>query len=282
MLVELAVGDAYGAGFEFRNALYIRAFNNLKRHRRAALTIGKPGRYTDDTQMTIAVVEAMLTGEPFTPELLADHFVVAFKRDPRNGYAPRFARFLRSVDTGAEFLERIRPTSDRSGAAMRAGPIGLLDSVDVVLERAKIQAKVTHDTEAGVRSAQAAALMVHHFAKLDGLPGELSSFVGQHVPGDWARPWTGRVSMAGLECVRAAITSVAETDSLSQLLQRCVSYGGDVDTVAAIALAAASWSAAHDRDLPEQLVAGLENGTYGRDYLGRLDDQLQARLARSA
>jgi hypothetical protein len=44
VLVELAVGDAYGAGFEFRNPLYVRAFNNLNRHRRAALTIGKPGR----------------------------------------------------------------------------------------------------------------------------------------------------------------------------------------------------------------------------------------------
>jgi ADP-ribosylglycohydrolase len=231
--------------------------------------------------MTIAVVEAMLTGEPFTPELLADHFVAAFKRDPRTGYAPRFYRFLRSVETGTEFLERIRPTSDRSGAAMRAGPIGLLDSVDAVLEGAEIQAKVTHDTVAGVRSAQAAALMVHHFARREGAPDHLSSFVDEHVEGDWTRPWKGRVSMAGMECVSAAMTAVATTDSLSRLLHRCVSYGGDVDTVATIALAAASWSTAHDRDLPEPLVAGLENGTYGRTYLAHLDAELQTRLMRS-
>jgi len=85
MLVELAVGDAYGAGFEFRNPLYVRAFNKLDRHRRPALTIAKPGRYTDDTQMTIAVTEALLSGEPWSPALVAAHFVEAFKRDPRGG-----------------------------------------------------------------------------------------------------------------------------------------------------------------------------------------------------
>jgi ADP-ribosyl-[dinitrogen reductase] hydrolase len=282
VLVELAVGDAYGAGFEFRNPQYVRAFNNLRRHRRPALTIGKSGRYTDDTQMTIAVAEAMLTGRRFTPELLADHFVKTFKRDPRTGYAPRFYRFLRSVEDGAEFLERIHPTSDRSGAAMRAGPIGLLDSVDAVLEAAEIQAKVTHDTAAGVSSAQAAALMVHHFARCDGSRDELRSFVDDHVEGVWTQPWKGRVTMSGIECVRAAMTAVVTTTTLSELLQRCVSYGGDVDTVATIALAAASCSRAHDADLPERLVAGLENGTFGRDFLSRLDGQLQAFVARDA
>lgn len=278
MLVEIAVGDAYGAGFEFRNPVSVRALNNLTKYRRPALSIGKSGRYTDDTQMTIAVTEAMLTGQSLTAELLADHFVEAFKRDPRSGYAPRFYRFLRSVDSGAEFLDRIRPTSDRSGAAMRAGPIGLLDDVGTVLEYAEIQARVTHDTDAGVRSAQAAALMVHHFARRQGSPGELTAFVSTHVEGDWTRPWKGRVSMAGIQCVTAAMSAVATTTSLSELLRRCVSFGGDVDTVATIALAAASWSFSHEQDLPEHLIVGLEDGPYGREFLTRLEVELLTHL----
>jgi ADP-ribosyl-[dinitrogen reductase] hydrolase len=278
MLVEIAVGDAYGAGFEFRNPVSVRALNNLNKYRRPALSIGKSGRYTDDTQMTIAVTEAMLTGQSLTPELLADHFVEVFKRDPRTGYAPRFYRFLRSVDSGAEFLERIRPTSDRSGAAMRAGPIGLLDSAEAVLECAEIQARITHDTDAGVRSAQAAALMVHHFARRQGSPEELTAFVSAQVDGDWNRPWKGRVSMAGIQCVKAAMSAVASTTSLSGLLHRCVSFGGDVDTVAAIALAAASWSPSHEQDLPEQLLDDLEDGPYGRQFLGCLDADLREHL----
>jgi len=50
--------------------------------------------------------------------------------------------------------------------------------------------------------------------------------------------------------------------------------GGDVDTVATIALAAASWSVDYAQDLPVALVEGLENGAFGRTYLKDLDRQL--------
>jgi ADP-ribosyl-[dinitrogen reductase] hydrolase len=279
MLVELAVGDAYGAGFEFRNSLYVRVFNRLDRHRRPALSVARPGRYTDDTQMTIAVTEALLSGEPWSPRLLAHHFVDSFRRNPRGGYAPRFGRFLRGVNDGEEFLAGIRPTSDRSGAAMRAGPIGVLAEVDEVLERSAVQARVTHDTPGGVSSAQAAALMVHLFAYRLGPPDELAGFVAGHVAGEWDQPWKGRVSMNGVACVRAAISAVSTRRSLAELLGACVAYGGDVDTVATIALAAASWSVDDRADLPAVLTDGLEDGTYGRSYLEGLDRQLVARVS---
>jgi ADP-ribosylglycohydrolase len=280
MLVELAVGDAYGAGFEFRNLVYVRIFNRLDRHRRPAWTLGKPGCYTDDTQMTIAVAEALLSGEPWSPQLVASHFIETFKRDPRGGYAPRFGRFLRSVDDVHEFLARIRPDSDRSGAAMRAGPLGVLANVDDVMERAAVQARVTHDTPGGVTSAQAAALMAHYFAHRVGATDGLAEFVSDHVPGDWARPWRGRVSMSGVDCVRAALTAVSTYRSLADLLRGCVAYGGDVDTVATIALAAASWSVDYTHDLPAVLIDGLEAGTYGRALLEDLDRQLAALVNR--
>lgn len=44
----------------------------------------------------------------------------------------------------------------------------------------------------------------------------------------------------------------------------------------AIALAAASCSVEVVQDLPTHLIDGLENGTYGRDYLRQLDRQLMS------
>jgi ADP-ribosylglycohydrolase len=79
--------------------------------------------------------------------------------------------------------------------------------------------------------------------------------------------------------VRAAITAVQRNDSLAALLQDCIAFTGDVDTVATIALAAASCSSEYQHDLPERLLADLENGPYGRDYLADLDRRLLA-LAR--
>ena len=63
-------------------------------------------------------------------------------------------------------------------------------------------------------------------------------------------------------------------DSMSKLLQACIAFSGDVDTVATIALAAGSCSREIAQDLPENLVQGLENQSYGRDYIRELDRQL--------
>ena len=52
-------------------------------------------------------------------------------------------------------------------------------------------------------------------------------------------------------------------------------FGGDVDTTAAIAMSAASCSSEIKQDLPANLINGLENGQYGRDYLIELDRRLR-------
>ena len=54
----------------------------------------------------------------------------------------------------------------------------------------------------------------------------------------------------------------------------CVNFGGDVDTVATIALAAASCCSDYTRDIPQVLVDELENGKYGRNYIMELDAKL--------
>ena len=128
MLLEIAVGDALGAGYEFNDAA-------IEQHRADLLhgyvqhakhTGIRPGMYTDDTQMSIGTAEAIISGDPWTPETLVRHWLAAFRRDTRDGYARGFQAFLESHDTVEGFLADIRPDSDRAGAAMRAGPIGLV------------------------------------------------------------------------------------------------------------------------------------------------------------
>lgn len=64
------------------------------------------------------------------------------------------------------------------------------------------------------------------------------------------------------------------SDSMRELLMRCIAYTGDVDTVAAIALAAGSCCKTIKQDLLEHLYTALEHGAYGHGFLGRLDDAL--------
>src|SRR5262245_46667436 len=163
VMIELAIGDAYGGGFEYAPAAFVAEHNTVEGYLQHPIHSGiTPGCYTDDTQMTLAVAEALADGVEWTPLNLADRFVDVFRRDERVGYASGFQAFLRSVTSGREFLDRIRPDSDKSGAAMRVAPVGLLASVDEVRHHAALQARITHDTPGGVASAEAAALAVHY------------------------------------------------------------------------------------------------------------------------
>lgn len=281
MLLELAVGDAYGAGFEYANEWGER-FNDLsayvKHPRHSAI---KPGMYTDDTQMTLAIAELIVSGEEWTPLNLASKFVDVFKRDPREGYASSFYNFLKKVKDGHQFLAEIRPDSEKSGAAMRAAPIGIFPTIEAVIEKCTVQAAVTHNTSLGIAAACASALAAHYFIYNLGTKRDLGSFLEKHVGGHlWSKEYVGKVKSKGWMSVAAAVTALRRNDRLSDLLRDCIAFKGDVDTVAAIALGAASNSREYKKDLPAILVDTLENGAYGRDYIAALDLKLMALVKR--
>ncbi|HEY3255968.1 MAG TPA: ADP-ribosylglycohydrolase family protein [Polyangiaceae bacterium] len=274
MLVELAIGDAYAAAFEFVDHALTRdhQLGDYARHPRHE---GEPGHYTDDTQMSIAVAELIVSSAPFTRENLADCFVQAFQRDRRTGYARGFYEFLTGVKDGADFLARIRPNSDKNGGAMRAVPLGVFARVEDVVEKSALQARLTHDTTEGTTAAVAVSLMAHFFLYGLGARQELPAFLASYSPGPpWAEPWSGHVDAKGYSAARAALRIVLDQDRLSAMLDQAVRFGGDTDTVAAIALGVGSCCREIHNDLPQRLLLGLEAGTYGREFLRDLDRQL--------
>ena len=278
MLLQLAIGDAYGFCFEWATPTFVAKNNNGKQY--GPHTGNKPatGVYSDDTQMTLGLAEFLLSGQPCTPLNLTRHFLDAFKRDPRDGYARRFHTLLTEVATPEEFLARIVPMSNRAGGAMRASPCGLLPSAEEVRDMAMWQASLTHATKAGMDSAAAAALMVWA-CRQECDPMGVAYFLNDMVPGyDWHEPWEGPVGNLGVEAVQAAITALATSDSLSEILVNSVAFTGDVDTVAAISMAAASFLPASrmKADIHSNLYRGLETGPYGWSYLKKLDAALLA------
>src|SRR5262249_25644215 len=157
-------------------------------------------------------------GERWTAENLAERFVEVFWRDPREGYARRFYEFLKTVRSGEEFLASVLPTSDKSGAAMRASPLGVLPTIGEVVEKGAGQAKVTHDTPEGISAGLAAALMTHSFLYNLGPKQQLPMFLQSQVEGQWISPWFGKVEGKGWMSVRAAITAVVRNARLTDLL----------------------------------------------------------------
>ncbi|MEH2278905.1 MAG: ADP-ribosylglycohydrolase family protein [Nostoc sp.] len=158
---------------------------------------------------------------------------------------------------------------------MRPAPISIYPTAEKVIQATTIQAAITQNTPDGINAAVAAALMSHYFIYRLGAKRKLGQFLEGYVSG-WSKPWEGKVKSKGWMSVRAAITAVMRNGTMSELLQDCIAFTGDVDTVAAIALAAGSCSEEIRQDIPNHLVTALENGAYGRDYLIGLDKQLMS------
>ena len=273
MLVSQAIGDAYGAAFENTPVKDVRPLNDLTYRKHPKWNLGE-GRYTDDTQMTMGFTEFLLSGQTMTMDNLANHFVKVYNRDPRPGYMPGFQKILGQMKSGHDFLSTILPFSKRSGGAMRACPAGLVSNRYEAIDLAMFQASLTHATKQGMDAAAASALLV--WLCLDGCPqNKLGAVIKNEIPGyPWDEVWKWRVKTDGIPVVRAAIMTVSNFDSLRKILRVCIAYSGDTDTVAAVAMAAASMHPHIHQDLPENLYDGLENGPYGRDYLEVLDWRL--------
>ena len=329
MLIELAVGDAYGACFECVKGMeHIEENNNLEYvlHPRNRGVKGNydpvpMARYTDDTQMSIASVEMMMDNprffvrekqsweedEPFMKKhlermfskevnlLFADKFVEVFKRNKRKGYTVYLLNVLMNSEDGKGLISRIHGNSSKSGGFMRAAPFGFYENLSDVIRAADLQARVTHDSWIGRNSAIGAAMMTHYFWHRLGPKHELCGWMRDehfadtlHSPhpfeanGEWVECWRPgrRVGVHGWDCLEAAIYAIESHDDMAGILKECVSYGGDVDTVAAVAMAAASCSEEIEQNLPSLLVQNLENNAYGRDWLIDLDNRFKAMYPR--
>jgi ADP-ribosylglycohydrolase len=200
-IVGLAIGDALGYPHEFRSVAQVRReigpdgvtdFLRLKdpRFSRPFIvgTDHPPGTFTDDTQMSIAVAEALVASGRKTRAVLFDdmsrRFVDWFFSDD-NDRSPGAA-----TGTACEALRdgvhwRVSGVRDSKGcgANMRVAPIGLyFDDLDVVADVARACARITHGHPCGVEGAAAAALCVAF--SLRGLsPPEIHAEVWPHIVG---------------------------------------------------------------------------------------------------
>lgn len=280
MLLECAVGDAYGAGFEFagKNLTSNNLLSYAQHPRRPKNHIG---RYTDDTQMSIGIAEHMLEEDRWTTGYLAKRFLDTYWRDKRSGYSPGFRAIMDKVTNVTDFLTTIKPTSTKSGSAMRVAPIGLYKNISSVIFNAAQQAKVTHNTVEGIDSAIAVAVATHYMYYGLGPKKNFYNFVITIHDSPINPYFKGMIDISGYDCVSAAFTAIENNNNLADVLKTVVDFSGDVDTAGAIAMSIASCSQEIEQNLPENLITTLENGPYGRDYIIELDKKLMAKFPRT-
>ncbi len=184
-------------------------------------------RFTDDTVLTVAVADAILTGRPY------EQSVREFgRRYPRAGYGKRFNGWLHS--------DHPQPyNSWGNGSAMRVSPVGFaFNTEDEVLDEAEKTASISHNHPEGVKGAQATALAVF-FARMGRTKEEIREQISQrfgyniHRTVDDIRPtYSFDVSCQGT--VPEAIIAFLDSTSYEDAVRNAISLGGDSDTLACI------------------------------------------------
>lgn len=296
MLVRIAMADAYGMGAEYlkkEDDLILQEVMKFERYVAHPRHSSGAGKYTDDTEMSIANIFVILAKEYPTKRDFADAYVKEFNFGGRRlGYSKGFQVLLEKVKTGSELLEVLHPDSDKNGAAMRAVPFGVYPNISKVLQVATISASVTHDTDIGRFGSRAVAL-ASHFSLYKDLPfSELRDYLFWNLyhedrqfssilfdAWDGSPVVGGSRGSVGLTTISAVLELLEEENSLMDMLKKAVSWGGDVDSVAAIAWGIAS-ARFQNEELPDFLTHQLEFGSSktGHERLLNLGTELMNRV----
>jgi ADP-ribosylglycohydrolase len=122
-------------------------------------------RYSDDTEMALAIVEILENHGGVDREKLARSFARQYEADPYRGYGLSVRRVLERIAGGDPWQVSSRSVYDGNGSmgnggAMRVAPLGayFADDLDELVRQAAASAEVTHAHPEGQAGAIAVAV----------------------------------------------------------------------------------------------------------------------------
>jgi ADP-ribosylglycohydrolase len=185
-------------------------------------------RFTDDTVLTVAVAECLLTGCSYV-----DRFHEYTRAYPGRCYGVGFWHW---VNSGS----RVPYNSWGNGSAMRVSPVGFaFEALEEVLEEARASAEVTHSHPEGIRGAQATAAAVF-LARQGESKQAIRTAIQKKFGYDLSRTapqirQTYKFNESCQETVPQAITAFLASEDYEDAVRLAISFGGDADTLACIA-----------------------------------------------
>lgn len=184
--------------------------------------------FTDDSVLTVAVADALITGEDYAVALRRWS-----SRYPHAGYGGAYRGWFRQENAPPYY-------SFGNGSAMRVSAVGwAFDSLHAVLYQAALSAAVTHNHPEGIKGAQAVAAALY-LARRGASKRAIYHFV---------RRWFGYRLDEPIERIRRyysfdvtcqgsvpqSIVAFLSSHDFESAVRLAVSLGGDADTMAAIA-----------------------------------------------
>ncbi len=246
-LLGLAVGDALGTTLEFSRR------DSQPRH--GEMTGGgpfrlKPGQWTDDTSMALALADSLVHRHGFDAADLMSRFVGWYRRGEYSCTGSCFdigvttASALRRFEaTGEPFAGSARETDAGNGSLMRLSPVALFALDDAALADvvARDQSRTTHGAPQAVEACAFFATLLREaiLGKPDVLRDRLwagHETIAAIAGGGWRDKGRDDIRSSGyvVHTLEAALWCVARTNSFEDALVLAVNLADDADTVGAV------------------------------------------------
>jgi poly(ADP-ribose) glycohydrolase ARH3 len=259
-------------------------------------------RYTDDTQLTIALTLTLLD-DPSVDQAGFVRRILEVYEDGRGygrGMRTLVARWREGVDPSAAVTSVFPEGSYGNGAAMRTAPVALRwpDDPETRADVARRQAMVTHAHPVGIDGAlvmsEAVALAATRgvFGAAEVVEAAEAARTAQvrepcELAAAWVERWTDpEVTLSAVAdalgngvtadtSVPAALWAAATGQQTVEVMSLALGLGGDADTIAA--MAGAIHGAAVGRDgIPHDWIVRFEDGEWGVTRLLELARRLAA------
>ena len=230
------IGDMVGSVYEFDN-IKTTSFPFFSER----------STYTDDSIMTVAVADWLMTDNAHSHESLEEIMVRYANKYPcpMGGYGGGFAQWLfrpeRLINykTGEKAGRRVPYNSWGNGSAMRVAAVGWkYDTLEETERVAELSASITHDHPEGVKGAQATAAAIF-LARTGSTKQQIKEYIESRFGYDLSvhtdvirRIYGWESSCQGT--VPPAIRAFLDSEDYESAVRIAVSLGGDSDTLACI------------------------------------------------
>lgn len=235
----LACGDALGATVEFMSPKQIQ-----RRHGVHQDMIGggwlalRPGQVTDDTQMSLALGDAILAHPAWNLTAVADHFLQWLNSDPPDIGNTCLRGISRYRDHGI-LQGDPQPDEAGNGACMRNLPVVLACLHDPkALESWSLQqAHITHNHPLSDAATVALGRMTAGLIlgqDMQYCQKEMARLLAEHPLFEFS-PYPGKASAYIVDTVQTVLHYFTNTGDFESCLIATVNQGGDADTTGALA-----------------------------------------------
>ena len=231
-MIGAIIGEVIGSRFEFNNTRDYH-FNLWD----------DSCSYTDDTICTLAIADAILTGESYKSKLL--EWCNTYPH-PMGAYGGRFAQWIHSEDPQPY-------NSFGNGSAMRVSPVAwAFNDLEDVKREAEKTAAVSHNHPEGIKGAVAVAHAIWLFRTGWGKSlREWCDTMQQYYPGFESQHFEqGKFDETCQGTVPLCLQIICQATDFEDAIRRAISFGGDSDTIGAIvgSIAEARWG------IPQQII----------------------------